>query len=352
MNIFVDLHHVGLYDSFHLLFEKRLKHQLFRPIGLEWFYNGYWKVAEVYGNHPATISQFLEVRGVKEKPFVHPLGTIPLNPVKAEKPEYYDIDVAPYGHKALTVEQFKAMQIDIVIASYPPHYATFKQLITDLKPEAKLILHAGNNWDIFLYGGKNIMASIAPRPVPDGINAVFYHQEFDTDIFCYQPPVYSKKIKSFIHCFDSHPDNVIFLSLEQNMKDWDFKIHGMVNRDGIIQGSQQMADAMHESQFIWHVKRGGDGYGHVIHNCFACGRPPIVRRAYYAGQLAEKLFEDGKTCIEIDGLNTEQLINKIEEYSQPDKYEQMCQDAYHKFLEVVDFNKEAEDIKLFLSNIL
>ncbi len=350
--VFADLHHTGLYDSLHLLFEKRLGGTLLRPVGLDWEVCGYGRMADLYNKAPSTIIQFLGITGVKEEPYLPPFSNQPLNTITEKTDEYYKIDVPPYGNKALTIEQFKKMDIDYVIASHPIHYDSFKRIITELKPTAKLICQFGNRWLINQYDCKNVMASLAPQPVPEGVNAVFYHQEFDTDIFCYKPPVYSKKIKAFLHCFDEYPDNVFFYDLERRLPDWDFKAHGATSRDGVITGYQEIADAMHDSQFIWCVKSVGDGFGHIIHNAFACGRPPIVRRSYYAGQLAEQLMEDEKTCLQIDGLNPEQMVNKLLEYSKSDKYEQLSKNAYNKFKEVVDYDKEQKDIERFLSNIV
>ena len=40
--VFADYHHSGLYRSFELLFEKRLGGTLFKPIGWDWWNQGYW----------------------------------------------------------------------------------------------------------------------------------------------------------------------------------------------------------------------------------------------------------------------------------------------------------------------
>ncbi len=85
ISVFTDLHHESLYQSLQLLFEKRLGWRLFRPAGLDWFQKGYWRIAELYNNAPDTISQFLELRGVKEFPYIPPFTGKPLNKVKEDK---------------------------------------------------------------------------------------------------------------------------------------------------------------------------------------------------------------------------------------------------------------------------
>jgi hypothetical protein len=76
-----------------------------------------------------------------------------------------------------------------------------------------------------------------------------------------------------------------------------------------------------------------------------------VRRAYYAGQLAEKLFEDGKTCLEIDNLGPQQIADKILLYADPEEHNTMCENAYLRFKEVVNFDEEEQKIREFLSRL-
>ena len=42
INVFCDFHHQGLLRSLVLLFENRLGMNLYRPIGMDWYYNKYW----------------------------------------------------------------------------------------------------------------------------------------------------------------------------------------------------------------------------------------------------------------------------------------------------------------------
>lgn len=331
MNIFCDFHHDALFESFRLLFEERLGHKIFRPIGMEWFTEGYWKIAEPYDNNINTVTQFLVPNS---------------QPFDWSRPLNNDVS------KCITLDQFKQMDIDIVIASIPSHFVAYTDLINKYKPNAKLICHFGNNWLVDNYEKKNVMASIAPQPVPGEINTIFYHQEFDTKIFCYKEPTHSKKIKSFINVFQDFPDAQLFYDVEKAMPDYEFKIHGALGRNGVIDKTQLLADSIHDSQFIWHIKKDGDGFGHIIHNAFACGRPPIVKKAYYTGQLAEDLMVDGVTCITVDGLTTEQIVEKILVYSEPSNYIKLCQNAYQKFKETVDYDKEEAEIRVFLDRLL
>ena len=355
MNVFSDNHHQDLYLSLQLLFEKRLGARLFRPGGVDWFNRGYWRLAELYGNHPDTIKQFLEIREVQQIPYIPPFDNKPLNKIIEETPEYYVMESDPINHRVVTPDQFFAMDIDLVIASHPLHLESFRRLCDEHNNHPGLVYQIGNDWcidpaQVMLFDGVLASAitdtSFCFKPVK------VYHQEFDTEIFCYKPPVESNKISAILHCFDVYQDAPIFYAVESAMPEMEFKAYGATSRDGVITGHQNIADTIHNSKFIWHVKAGGDGFGHIMHNAFACGRPPIVKREYSRGKLAEQLMVDGVTCIEIDGLNIEQIVNKIRAHSEPEKYKQMCEAAYAKFKEVVNFDREADEILTFIEGII
>ncbi|MEK6881264.1 MAG: hypothetical protein AABY22_16705, partial [Nanoarchaeota archaeon] len=158
MKVFTDFHHGDLYYSFQLLFEKRLGWELYRPIGTDWQSEGFWKIADPYGDNSDTIMQFLGISpGWKPKD-----QTPPLNDVSYKEGDVYQLFEYPHGtrHKAITLETFKEMDIDIVIASIPAHFAPFQRLIDLYKPKAKLICHFGNIlWNVTDHPEvKNIMA--------------------------------------------------------------------------------------------------------------------------------------------------------------------------------------------------
>ena len=136
------------------------------------------------------------------------------------------------------------------------------------------------------------------------------------------------------------------------MRDFDFKVFGGQCRDGAMHGSKQLAMKMREAKFIWHTKNGGDGYGHVIHNACAVGKPLIVKKSYYQGKLAEPLLIDRHTCINIDGLSTAEIVSRISEVSESQEmYENMCQNMTKKFKEVVNFDREEQEIRQFIQNL-
>lgn len=352
-NVFTDFHHAGLLNSLIMLFEGRLGGVVYRPIGTEWFERGFWKVYD----HPATVEQFLGIGGNT------PDGSERLNEVesvsKTPDPIYFchDIDSGT-TNKAITFSGFLNRRIDIVIASMPAHIEPFAKLCELHPNKPKLIYQVGNAWNHSSESpARNIMASARMGGVSIGLNTIEYHQEFDVNIFSPSVDIAlpDVNIYSFVNCFDVSrifkDDWDLFLKLESSLPNWNFKAYGGQCRDGAIGPANKLADKMRESRFIWHTKAGGDGYGHVIHNAPAVGRPLIVKKQYYQGKMAEPLLIDGKTCIAIDGLGVPEIVNKIEYYSDAERYQALYNNTYTNFKKVVNFDDEETKIKDFLNRL-
>jgi len=355
MNVFCDFHHASLLQSFILLFEKRLGGKVYRPIGVDWYEKGYWKVYD----HPATVQQFLAVGGAT------PDNTPELNNLEENSsPGIYlckDIDSGK-TNKAITLDAFFYYDFDIVIASIPQHLPLFRKLCDEHPSHPKLIYQIGNAWpidaDVLKYT-KNVMASALIPDYPKDINLIQYHQEFDTDIFY---PGYEgtnapiDRISSFVNCFSVDrlfaEDWTLFQIMEELMENWIFASYGGQCRDGGRNGTNELAQEMRNAKFIWHTKRGGDGYGHVLHNSAAVGRPIIFKKEYYFGKWGEKLMIDGVTGIQIDGLSPHEIFRKIQNYSDPEEYKKLCDNVYNNFKQIVDFDGEFLALKSFLGNLI
>lgn len=339
--VFADQHHMGLYNSLKLFFEDRLGGTLFRPIGNEWLDSGYWKIAEIYNNHPATVAQYLGIplNDVTDEDMIH----------KIWEPQH------EFWQNGLTLQKFYEIKPEIVVASVPEHIESFKRLASEVG--AKMIYQIGNAWPIEAGLAPNIMASAKIANVPNNINYVEYHQEFSTDIFIPDVSVKPKKnIYSFVNCFNTADiyknDWKLFEEIELEMPDWSFKAFGGSCRDGVANGQLGVASKMREAKFIWQTKWGGDGFGHIIYNSASVGRPLIVKKQYYIGKMGEELMIDGETCITIDGLTNQEIINKIRYFSEPDRYVDLCNRAYINFLDKVDFDKEEIKLREFIKNLL
>lgn len=360
-NVFVDFHHASLLQSFINLFEKRLGGAVYRPIGTAWHKNGFWKVYD----HPATVQQFLGIGAAT------PDNSRPLNNVRSKDGAIYNCQDIDSGttNKAITLEGFFAMDIDIVIASLPYHLEPFKKLCEMHPNKPKLIYQIGNAWTVEAGLAPNIMASAKITGVPENINFIEYHQEFDTKIF--HPSISREghpwptpdfnimpqpQIASFVNVFNGQEhfkdDYKLFEEVERQMPGFVFKSYGGQCRDGAIGPSRVLAEEMRQTRFIWHTKAGGDGFGHIIHNAAAVGRPLIVKAEYYRGKMAEPLLKDGLTCITIDGLSINDIVNKIEYYNDRARYGALCKAAYDNFTRVCDFDQEFIKLQHFLANLV
>lgn len=346
------MHHHSLYKSLQLLFEKRLGWELYRPVGTEWFEEGYWKNAEVYNNHPDTVAQFLQIRNTV------PTKMGPRNVVKEDKDTHYVINDFFMDQKAITLDQFKEMDIDIVIASYFGNIAPYKDLIQKYKPNAKLVMQMGNEWPVPWDIVENLMASTGKVNTPPNKNVIYYHQEFDLDTYKYEPPeeIQKKKhVRNFVHCMMEHEmhrqDWEDFQAIEKLLPRTKFESYGISCRDGIVQKQEDIAKMMRESFFGVHLKSKGDGYGHVIHSWAAMGRPLIFRKSQYKGKLAEPLLEHRVTGLDLDEMSYKDIANYIKSMS-PGEHRQMCEAMYKKFTDNVNFDKEADSIKSFMENLI
>ena len=69
MNIFCDLHALGFKGAIYKLFSDRLKHNVYVPIGREWFTEGYWYLFKHFSHEQMDqlANQFLLIE--KDKSF-------------------------------------------------------------------------------------------------------------------------------------------------------------------------------------------------------------------------------------------------------------------------------------------
>lgn len=358
MRVLTDFHHSSLLRATNLLFGDRLHMLVYRPIGMEWFEEGFWAV----NNIEDTAKQFLSLdqayRPRDKTPALNKL-TYDRDELLGEREAdgvHYVADPGDLSHhRACTLAFFKQNRFDYVIASIPAHIPLFRELIAKYQPEAKLIVQIGNEWPLELLDGCNVLASVKPREMPNA-NPMFYHQEFDLDIFHPSPVLASRKIYSFINCMQQQMPLAWsdFTGLEMLLKarsGYEFRSYGGQCRDGNMNGAAELADKMREAQMIFHVKEGGDGFGHIIYNAYAVGRPIITRSRFYKGRLAEELLVPG-TFIDLDVDNLPSAFNKINRlgYS-PDQLVEMGQRASARFREVVDYEAEANRIKEWLGGL-
>lgn len=346
MKIFADLHHSGLFYSLHLLLEKRLGHELYRPLGMNWFTEGFWDIAKPYGNNEATAKQYLEFNSVPED------GTPPLNnaDTSGRKTPWQVWDKEhEYWQKIIGLEEFKNTKIDVIIASIPDHAVTYKILRDMYQPQAKLIFQMGNMFNeisnLVSEGYvTNLMASTIPFETP--ANHVFYYQEQPLPEYVPTSPMLMQ-ISSFVHLL---PERELYEEYKKALVDFEFRAYGAGCPDGWMNGIKNVYKQMQNSAAIWHVKPGGDGYGWNWHSAFICARPIITRYSDYKDKLGGLLFEDLVTGIDLDrrtAHENQQVIRKALVEFDP----KMGDNALKKFQSLVNYEAEATKVKLFLEDL-
>ena len=354
MRIFCDLHHSDLYYSLHLLFEKRLGHELYRPIGMDWFDNGFWSIGDPYPDPRDTAGQYLGsdpslIKNELNREFFANKKVQCVNDVRMCYDEPRD-----FTHRAITFETFKNTHFDIVMSTYPSHDVTYARLIKLHKPNARHIHQMGNTQsgptDVL-----NIMYSLHPSTAPNFKpiqHIVYYTQEFPLDIFKYVPPPEKKRICNFVHI---HPRRELFDKYKAALPEFEFRSHGIANEHGAIP-LKAVAETMQKSTFGWHVKPLAvpPGGGHCFNNWVASGRPIITCATGEQGalqgrphQLVSPLIPD-ETMIDLNAHTFEENVRLIRESSEPERLKQMCERMHELSKSYLNFDEDARRVRAFM----
>ena len=333
MRVFADYHHGGLYHALHTLFVERLGWELFRPVGLEWAENNIW----LYSQNPPTQKQYLDLKA---------------HELRKDGYYYWRDNAEEIDHKCLTWDQFRKMKIDYIISSVCQHEASFDLLQRNLKPEAALIRLLGNSGEPVDYNvSKNIIDTTNLYKGREDTKRVVWHQEFPKDLFYFTQPSKKIRIRSYLNCFNETHYYDIWQRYKKEMPEVEWKMHGHNGDDGFISPVSALAQSMRDSSFVWHIKEHGEGFGHIIHNALAVGRPVITVKKHYEGKLVEPLLIDDVTCIDLGLGDMEQNIRRINYWSKPENLVHMCRNARDVFDDHVDFDADFKNVKQFLKDI-
>jgi len=327
MRALVDRHQADLYYSLQLLFEDRLGVELFTPIGHEWWDAGIWNFGRGTWPDDRLAAQYLNVAGFEEGWIFD--GHHPERPI--------------FG---ITLEQARDVTWDYVIATVQDNQAGFRRFAYEVG--AKYVLQVGNT-------GQQIDWSLDPlalvsSEVPIAGRGILYHQEFEAETtFRFRDlPADARAIRSFVNCFPSIPCYASFEEARRLLPDFTFGVHGIDGPDGNIAPVSGIADLMAASGWGWHDKIHGDGFGHVIHNWAAIGRPLIGHAAHYRGLMAEGFWEDGVTCIDLDRYSVSDATRLVAEITADrQRHAEMSREIRRRF-DRIDFGAEADSIRAFL----
>ena len=357
MRILADYHHSGLMYAFHRAFEMKLGHTLLRPIGMEWFERGFFDVAKPYGNNPATVRQFLSMTEGYEPQD----GSPPLNNLlqRDHRKSYYLVDEKYHGYvqRAISFQQFIETDIDVIIASIPDHWYTYKRLRDQFKPKAKLICHMGNMFNEVIPALRdgtieNLMASTLPLSLPvsksgNPVHVLYYYQDQPV-IEGFTPPRHNT-INSYVHVL---PMKEQYMRYKDALADTiDMKAYGGSCPDGWMSSLDGLYDSMLDSKMVYQVKPGGDGYGWNWHSAYMLGRAVITRYSDYQDKLGGLLFKDNVTGIDLDRGTFKENVARIKEAVTTEKHIEMGIEAQKRWKAHVDYEQETMRIKKFLENL-
>lgn len=358
--VLADFHHHALAESLAILFADRFGAELLFPAGLEWFEEELWQFERKF-HGDAVARQYLEgiwSGATEEDGFL-------------EKP-----DPRHPGRKlrGVRLERARSLDFDLVLSSLPDNDLGFARFAEDRG--ARFGVQIGNNHQTSrLDLASFILASSTLPGIEEetadparwgrtfeyhGKPTIVYHQAFDLEVFRVGRPEEAepRTVASFVNCF---PETPIYPGFRELARRWSdeatfrvFGSYGSAALDELSAGDisyvPAVADAMRRTRIGWHSKYWGDGFGHVIHNWAAIGRPVIWSRRYYAGKLAEPLFEEGVSGWDVDRYSEEELLEILRRLRDDDDlYARAGAAAAKRFREVVDLEGEKEEIGRMLA---
>lgn len=342
MRVLCDYAHADLWESLVLLFEDRYGWELYRPIGMDWYSEGIWQFeSERLGDVVAR--QFLHEWDGDRQGTDHSIRD--------------DLGHPGRTMKMVTLEQARSQSWDLVIATLAENESGLRRFADEVGATFGIQVGnqgAPNNWGAAAFA---MLSVTTPGFVP-WIPHVTYHQEFDLSLFRPNQPIEQDLVATRVQCFADTPDYARFVSLAQQVPELRFRHYGHCGiRDeywgGDAPTTVEIAAQMRSTRIAYHVKRWSDGYGHVGFNWFAIGRPVVGSAAYYADKLMGPLWVEGVTSFDLDRLSdadARTLLLRLA--TDDDYYTRICENAHARFIQEVDFDAEADSIRVLLDNVL
>lgn len=317
MRVLIDYHHACLAESMHRLFEDRLGMEVWLPKGIEWFEQGYWQHG---GQHwgDAIARQYLLMPDT-------------------------DSATPERRHRMCTLDEFREMgDWAVICPTVQENQSGFARLAKEVG--ATYAYGVGNTGQQIDWALDPFVLSSSEAPLFG--RGMIVHQEFDMEgAFAYSPFAGNpRSVASFVINFHRLPGYSQFQEAQALLPDWDFRCYGH-GPDGWTEPTSRLGELMRQTAFAWHDKQTGDGFGHSIHGWAAIGRPLIGHASYYRGQLAEDLWEDGTTCIDLDRHSIPEAVSIMEEIAlDPARHEAMCQAIASRVRARVNFAADAQRV--------
>ncbi len=344
VKILADHHHSSLWESLAMLFEDRFGWELYRPYGMGWWDNGTWQYERHMPHGEAVARQYLQAWGDD-----------------ADKGDHYERRDLMYPgrvHKMVTPEQSRDMKPDIVLATLTENEAGWAGFAREIG--AKFGIQVGNQGTANRYDLIDFAMFSTSREHYPWVPYVTYRQEFSlTDYRFEYPPSDPTYVGTWVQALpDDHLEYTRFLQLAQALPDLKLRYHGHVGPvddfwGGNVVTSQELAAQMRSARVGLHLKTWSDGYGHVLHNLAAVGKPIVGTASYYAEKLGGPLFVEGVTSFDVQQHSHAETVDFIRRLVNDDElHERMSRAMAARFREIVDFDAEADEIKAMLESVL
>jgi len=340
--VITDFHHTALLQAQMYLWEKRLGFQLYRPFGRAWWDAGLrhpddnWETG-----HLAFMSRALE----------YPTFYSTHDPDRILTLSH------PIG-RMLTYDEARdrGREVRFVISSQHDSQTFLSKFTKEYCPNATYIRQAGNPSE-HVWFTKHVLSSdiqTYEKSKAEGLHAILYHQEFPSVYYNTAPmtDLEANSIRQYINWAHQDVKNrAFYLWFKQIAESCALPLrcyeNGKGGEDGEVDYHHQMVIRLVLSTFTLQHK-WWDGYGMIVHQSYACGRPVICFESDYAGKTAGKLMTDMETAIFItdDAAYTRSKL----EIALP-MAPQLQEAAYRRFKEVVNFDADEERIRKWLSEI-
>jgi hypothetical protein len=261
---------------------------------------------------------------------------------------YYLFDpIHEYYHKAITLDQFKSMDFDIIISSVEIHEPLFLKLRNSFQPKAKLVSHVGNAGQISDY--LHVIYTTTQK-LKKNQNSVVIHQELDKELYKYKRPnMDSKNIYSVVSFL---PYRDVFDQYKQLLSEANMKAYGGYCPDGGLFGAKGVSRKMQEANLGWHLKPLG-GLGHSTCGWAYSGRFVITNMSQHRLRNNEvlQILEPGSTCHDIEAHNVQENCQMIKKFLRPEEQLKKGLALKQRFHAIVNYDEEEQAARKFFEKV-
>lgn len=358
VRVLCDAIHADLWESIRILVEDRWGWELYAPHGMEWYEAGIFNFERARLGD-AVARQFLEPWHVDAQ--VRDTELVETGPLRTLSYSLRPGTTHPSPQKRVTLEQARDLKPDVIISTLVENDLGWYGFAQEVG--ATFGIQVGNQgaaaaWSVAEFA----MLSVTTPDLKPWRPHVYYHQEFSLADFYPDGGLgglQSKEVATCVQCYAGGPDYGLFLQLAARTEPeatWRHYGHCGVEDEhfgGNSPTTKGVAERMHKARVAWHWKRWSDGYGHVIHNWAAIGRPMLVTSTYYQDKLAAPLFVEGRTSFNLEDKTVDELEAIVRRLLQDDDlYTRMSHDAAARFAEVVDFAAEADQLRAMIEGAM